>query len=257
MPRRTDIKLTEFAASSHALEGSRHKPRFQRAIRCLLAVAFGFFFTVPAAARNDTLRQQLRALASEHRFRIDGLNRVGPEPARPSEGDLVDGIPILLANYNYLITLGPRGKIESLTITSQKDPNAKPRYDSAITTTRIGNHHQVEAVLVGPNEQPVTATLIVDTGASMLVLPKAMIAQLGFTAEQLQTAQAQTASDTVPVRVGVLKSVQVGGVSAADVQVGFIAGKRLNGLNLLGMSFLSRFKFSLDDESNELSLIQK
>ena len=84
-----------------------------------------------------------------------------------------------------------------------------------------------------------------------------MIQRLGFTREGLQDGISQTAAGSVPVKTGMLKSVRVGDVSAENIPVSFISDQKLNGARLLGMSFLNRFRFSLDDENSELLLLSK
>ena len=126
-----------------------------------------------------------------------------------------------------------------------------------MNTVRVGMHHQIQATLTGPNNVDIGVNLLVDTGATTLVLPESMIAPLGFNREGLQAGVSQTAGGSIPVRIGLLSSVKVGDVAAENVQVSFIADKQLSGARLLGMSFLNRFRFSLDDEKNELLLMSK
>jgi aspartyl protease family protein len=111
--------------------------------------------------------------------------------------------------------------------------------------------------MVGPNSVARTLPLMVDTGASTLVLPSSMMAKLGFTPEDLREGSSQTASGKVAVKIGLLRSVRIGAVSADNVEVSFIADAELSGNRLLGMSFLQRFKMTIDDAANELVLMAK
>jgi aspartyl protease family protein len=186
------------------------------------------------------------------------LARLGPEPAGLAEGTPVERLKALLQDYNYLVVQSRPGLIERVLITSRKAADGAKSADRAyVETTRLGTHHQVQATLAGPNAVARTVPLLVDTGASAIVLPESMIEELGFAPEALQDGVSQTASGTVPVKIGVLRSVRVGAVSAGDVQVAFIADRRLNGAMLLGMSFLNRFRMTIDDASNELILLAK
>ena len=101
---------------------------------------------------------------------------------------------------------------------------------------------------------PLTLPLILDTGASMVVLPSSMMAQLGFRAAELQVARMQTANKTVEGRVGVLRSVTVGGMAASDVRVAFVDDGLLNGAMLLGMSYLEHFRITIDDKNDQILL---
>ena len=228
--------------------------QYNRIWRTILFLALGFIL-MPTVA-DETLRSQLETMARENGIRIEGLDRVSTEPAKQVEGDLAQRINSLLSDYNFL-TVGQGGKIESLTITSLKHLTVKPRNSGAVKTRRLGVHHQVRAALYGPDNTELDVTLLVDTGATTLVLPESMIGALGFKAGELQNGVSQTAAGSVPIKIGVLKSVRVGNVAAENIAVSFIDDKKLNNAQLLGMSFLSRFKFSLDDEKSELILLPK
>jgi aspartyl protease family protein len=205
----------------------------------------------------ESLSRQLQNLAQTHQFRLEGLDRLNREPGRSVDGDVREQVQELLSDYNYVLIQGAGGRIERVSITSLKDPSAKPRFSPVVATTRYGSHHQVQARVTGPSGQAAEVTLLVDTGATTLVLPESMIETLGFDPASLRPAVSQTASDTVNIRIGTLASVQVGQVVAENVDVSFFPDQRLNGAMLLGMSFLNRYRFSLDDENSELTLIAK
>lgn len=207
-------------------------------------------------AQAETLRTQLERLAKQNGIVIEGLDRLGAEPAKQAGGDAAQQVKALLSDYNFLI-VGQGGKIERLTITSAKDFSPRPQASGSVKTRRLGTHHQVQAVLNGPNNAEIPITLLVDTGATTVVLPASMMTALGFEAGQLQTATSQTAGGAIPTRIGVLRSLKVGDVLAENVPVSFIADQKLGGARLLGMSFLNRFRFSLDDDNNELLLMAK
>jgi aspartyl protease family protein len=222
----------------------------------VIILAVASLFALASATQPDTLRTQLENLAKEHRFHIDGLEQLGSEPSKQTEGDIRRQINSLLADYNFMI-VGGGVKIERVSISSLKNVAPKPKSSGAVKTRRMGAHHQVRALLYGPNDVEISTNLMVDTGASTLVLPESMIQSLGFSLENLRNSVSQTAAGQVPVKTGVLKSVRIGDISAENVTVSFINDQKLNGTRLLGMSFLNRFRFSLDDENNELQLMSK
>ncbi len=121
----------------------------------------------------------------------------------------------------------------------------------------MGAHHHVRAFIIGPNNQGRDVALLVDTGASTVVLPASMSTQLGFQPGNLQDGVTRTASDRVAVKLGVLKSVRVGEISVNDVKVTFISDDRLGNTMLLGMSFLGKFNVTIDDAHNALILLTK
>ncbi|HYE33888.1 retropepsin-like aspartic protease [Methylocaldum sp.] len=212
---------------------------------------------VPAWVEAETLRAQLESLAKDRGFAVEGLDRIGSEAARATAGDLPTRLKSLLEEYNYVLMGGQPGAVERLVITSAKIPVRERSRNATIKTTRLGPHHQVDTILVGPNGVALPITLIVDTGASTLALPESMASELGFTPETLQQGFSHTASDTIPIKVGILEVVQVGSVLATAVPVAFFPDDRLQGTKLLGMSFLNRFRMTLDETQNELILLAK
>jgi len=226
-----------------------------RLLAALLAACCGW--AAPAASSPGDLRDELEALARQGGFIVEGLDLLDSELAGNAEGTPTERIKTLLQDYNYLI-VGRPGAIEKVRITSHKPTEYARSADRAyVKTERKGSHHQVQVAVAGPNAVAKTLTLLIDTGASTLVLPASMIPELGFSEESLKQGTSQTASGTVPIKLGMLSSVRVGAVSAKDVQVSFIADQKLNGAMLLGMSFLQRFRMTIDDANNELILTAK
>lgn len=225
--------------------------------------AFGRFASVLALClclpvHAAGLRDRLEALAQAQGFRVIGLERLGEEDAdAPDPGlSLKDRIAALLSRYNYMLVAKNGDGVEEVRIASLKQLSPR-RSETGVEARRLGEHYQVQAELSGPNGEPLSVGLLVDTGASTLVLPSSMIRRLGFDPSELAPAVSQTAAGPVRVRLGTLARVRVGEVEAQDVRVAFIADKRLAGARLLGMSFLNRFRFSLDDEHNQLLLLSK
>ena len=215
--------------------------------------------TAPVSAGPESLRARLESLAAEHGFVVEGLDRLGSQSttASATAGDLPTRLMGVLEDYNYILISDPAGAVERLVITSAKVPAQARSINATIRTTRLGPHHQVDTVLVGPNGVAFPVTLIVDTGASTVALPESMASELGFAPESLQPGVSHTANDIVPIKAGILESVRVGPVSATAVPVAFFPDERLRGAKLLGMSFLSRFRMTLDEAENELILLAK
>lgn len=234
--------------------GLRRSPFFS----LVAAVAWGVLPHGTVVAGQEDLRSQVEALAARSGFIVEGLERIGSDPAREVEGTPAERLKALLREYNYLVVLGRAGTLEKVRISSRKADEAKGAADAAtVPTTRVGSHHQVEAMIVGPNGVAETVPLIVDTGASTLVLPDSMIPELGFAPETLRPGKSQTAVGQVQVKMGMLRSVRLGAVTAEEVEVSFIADRKLGGTKLLGMSFLQRFRMTMDDTRNELILLAK
>ena len=209
----------------------------------------------PMAA--DTLQEQLRELAQQRGFQIEGLGRLGDEPSGNAEGSSLEQVRHLLQDFNYLVTQSRPGVIATLRIISRRGESKGTADGAYVKTRRVGAHHQVDATLIGPNGIALTLPLMVDTGATTLVLPTSRLADLGFTSQDLRKGASQTAGGVEPIQLGRLRHVRIGGVSAADVEVSFIPDAKLSGNQLLGMSFLQRFKMTIDDANSELILMAR
>lgn len=224
----------------------------------LVLSGFALLSLAAAALGGDAgLRDQLSALARQHGFVIEGLDRVQGPASPPVDGPAREVLMKWLETYNYLVVGGKAGTLERVVITGVKPERSKSSASPSVRTTREGIHHRVSALLTGPNGVPREVSLIVDTGASSIVLPDSLAPELGFTEDNLQIGSSQTANGVVAVRTGVLSRVHVGQTSSPDVQVVFVPDRRLGRVMLLGMSFLNRFRFTLDDDKDELILLAK
>ena len=209
-----------------------------------------------APGQEQTLRNQLGSLSKESGITIDGMSLLGDEEAEDAGGDLRNRIEGLLSNYNYLIIEKSPGHIAKVIVTSLKQATPPPATRTYVKTVREGRHHRVNVEILGLQGHSLKASLLVDTGASVIVLPYSMIESLGFKSETLADAVMQTANGQTAGKIGLLKTVTVGNVSANDVEVGFVPDDKLVAA-LLGMSFLARFKLTLDDAHDELILLAK
>lgn len=162
---------------------------------------------------------------------------------RPSEGLRNAGIwlgigLLLLIGYSYRDELGGRVMGELL-------PQRGIVQDDGSVTFRIGadGHFRVEAMVDGTR-----LNLLVDTGASQVVLTPSDARRLGYDIDALDfsrvTETANGFGRGAPVH---LREVSVGGVSVGDVSA--MVNDTEMSESLLGMSFLSRlsgFEFSGD-----------
>jgi clan AA aspartic protease (TIGR02281 family) len=221
--------------------------------RSLLLPLVGLAFAMAPAAAED-LDAALQRLGRSHGFAVVGLDRLRGAEAREVQGEISSRIEALLADFNYAIERGPNGEIARVAVLGRKRHIAPPPDHATVATTRRGRHHVVEALVRGNAAAPLALPLMVDTGASMVVLPASLMAPLGFRADELKIATMQTANQPVEGRVGVLRSVSVGGMAASEVRVAFIEDPLLDGAMLLGMSYLAHFRFTIDDKSDRILL---
>jgi aspartyl protease family protein len=119
-------------------------------------------------------------------------------------------------------------------------PDARSSRTVRLDGDRRG-HFQVEAKVDGRR-----IDFMVDTGASSIALRESAAARLGiFPKPSDYTGRSQTANGivkTAPVR---LSKVEINGIVVHDVAAHVIPDDALH-MNLLGMSFLSRVKFTHD-----------
>lgn len=210
---------------------------------------------VASQAQAADLRSQVRDLAAAHNFDIVGLDRIQDADEKQVEGDVNEQLKALLSEFNYVVLHGASGAVEKVIISSRKDPTAGAPRQYVVNTTRRGGHHIVQALLAGPTGIEQKALLIVDTGATSVVLPESMSRTLGFRANELQDGIGQTANGKVTSKLGTLSSVRIGQVVVRDVTVAFVKDGMLGGQLLLGMSFLGHFRLTIDDASSRLLLV--
>ena len=117
--------------------------------------------------------------------------------------------------------------------------------------------HLLEAVLVGPGGTRQTFPLMLDTGASIVVLPSSKIEALDFAPGDLRPGTASTANGQVPIRIGTLRQVRIGRAKVDGVADGFIADDKIGENALLGMSFLDHFRVTIDDTADRLTLLPR
>ncbi len=212
----------------------------------------------PAPALANELGAQLEALAEAEGFSLSGLDRLEDEPARPiAEAHLARRLELLLDGYNYILLYDKDDRVAEVRITGLAPATVAGPPRGAIDTRRRNGLHLVDAELVGPNGRRRKLSLVVDTGATTVVLPASMIRPLGFKPEDLRDGWSETAGGRVQIKVARLDSVRVGPMLERDVAVSFIADEKLGELSLLGASFLDRFRLTFDDRADRIILLAK
>ena len=123
-----------------------------------------------------------------------------------------------------------------------------------------GEHFIVESTL----SDEYTVKLLIDTGASYSSVSSYVIAQLvqDNLAEKIGSRLMYTASGQVEADIYKLNKLSIGNYSVADITVAELnlnAGSNAqnNYDGLLGMSFLSQFQFSIDQNKQKLNLSPK
>jgi len=226
---------------------------FYAVLKGLLSIAV--VVLVASQAQAADLRTQVRELAAAHGFDIEGLDRIQDVDEKRVEGDVHEQLKALLSDFNYVVLHDAFGAVEKVLISSRKEPFAGVPRQYVINTTRRRGQHIVQALLAGPTGIEQKASLIVDTGATSVVLPESMSRALGFRAAELQDGIGQTANGKVTAKLGTLSSVRIGQAVARDVSVAFVKDEMLEGHLLLGMSYLGHFRLTIDDASSRMFLV--
>ena len=119
--------------------------------------------------------------------------------------------------------------------------------------TPEGNQIIIDALIEGK----VSARLMVDTGASIVLISNNVASRLGVKYEDIHTQIEIMVADgsLVKAKLIALKSVKVGSAEVKNVQAAILDSEAIGGVDgLLGMSFLSHFIMSVDTAGNKLIL---
>jgi len=206
-----------------------------------------------AKAGFDNLAEQLDDLALQHDIDIRGLALLkASPPVHSSAGVIEKQLQVLLSDYNYVAIRGDDG-IEQIIVLGFKQHVPD---ETIINTSKKGQNHFIEAALIGPSGDRVEVTLMIDTGAAYIVLPKTMIAKLGLDEAALSESKLQTANGMVKAEVGELSSLEIGDQVLDKVAAAFVEDDRLGDVKLLGMNVLNMYRFTLDDEQQTMTLLK-
>lgn len=258
---------------------SLRPPRLRQVpVRCLAPLALGLSMGVAAAEQVD-VAQELERLMAQYGFQMKpaDLAQTRDKQGRSEDIELLPRLKVLLEGFDHIIVQSPGGGVERILILGTKTPYtppppaapatpapestdatpANPASEIVLDTRRVGTSHTVSLTLEGESGRRVQRSLLVDTGADYVVLPNSLIPLLGLSPNKLRTQQVQTANGNVDASLGTLPAVWLKEQRVTGVAVAFIDDRRLGGNALLGMSLLSRFKLTIDDEQNRLRLDTK
>ena len=244
-------------ANSHLTGGARAAGI---ALAALLAALLAASLALPALAQDaDSLGDQLRDLAAEQRIDLSGVELLdaAPPSRAAGSGTLFRRLEALLSGYNFILMHHSDGRIAGVRILGRATKGPPKVTEATVTARRKGAHYLVDAVLVGPTGLWSNRRMVVDTGASTVVLPVSAIRSLGLRETDLTLGKASTAGGEVTAQLGTLAAVRVGHAEVKDVEVTFIADEQLGRTALLGMSFLSHFQVTIDDAGQRIILTAK
>lgn len=187
-------------------------------------------------------------------------------------GRKIEGIIIAETESSYSVHVGygimgfAKGQIERVELSnSQQSKSLQDKWDrqrqesaeyNDIPFTQEGGQMVVEALL----NQGVSVNLILDTGASMVVISNRVAQKLGIDTSALKTDLKMLLADgkVGTAKHAILDKVSVNGIEAADVDVAImgpeIAMPSAAKDGLLGMTFLKNFNFKIDQANKRLVL---
>lgn len=250
MNDRQDPAAPARAASSRGLRA---------ALLALVCAAWALAGPAHLGAAEGGLQAQLRDLAAAEGLSVAGLDRLGAAPAAdlPADPDPLPRLEALLRGYSYVILHSADGRIAGVRILGVGRAGPPRIKEVSVPARRRGVHHLVEAALAGPTGLWLSRQLMLDTGASTVVLPASAIPGLGFRPRDLTDGMVETAGGKVPAKSGRLASITIGQAVVRDVAVTFVADDKIGEAALLGMSFLDRFQVTIDDAASRIILVAK
>ncbi|UHD17675.1 retropepsin-like aspartic protease family protein [Thiocapsa bogorovii] len=224
------------------------------------------------------IQEELERLMAQHGFEVRGIEQTAEMEGRAEGAELVPRLRLLLDGFDHVLVQTENGGVDRIIILGEKvavvappliienqgsgfpsdaSPDGEddqPGDSIVLPTQRQGTSHTVNLSIEGPNGQRVQRVLLIDTGSDHVVLPASLIGPLGISPNDLRMQSVQTANGTVDARLGTLSGVWLGGTRVEGVSAAFIDDTRLGGNALLGMSLLGRFRVTIDDEQNQLTL---
>jgi len=247
-----------------------------RFLKIALFVGFSSLLLAPSlasfyAAEQVEVSAELERLAALHGFAVTGLENAEAAVGTSTEGDLYPQLRRLLENFNHVIIQGAEGRVARVIVLGEKLPfepvplplASEPESvdaqggDIVIESERRGTQHLVQVALGKKNGSKVDRNLSIDTGADYLVLPLSLVGELGVDKQGLQEHDMQTANGRVKAKIGRLPSLWLGGHRIENVETAFLEDDKLGGAGLLGMSVLGRYKLTIDDANNRITLRSK
>jgi clan AA aspartic protease (TIGR02281 family) len=160
-----------------------------------------------------------------------------------------------LADYNSIANTNLEIKPSTYFVSSVKklEQLEMTVVSEKIPLRREGNRYYASVVINGKSPQE----MIVDAGATSVVLPYQVAVECGVKPEEATITVTVTLADwsRVKSKQVVLDSVRVGKLTAEHVECLVLPSEAQNAPAILGMSFLSRFNFSINGQELVLSKI--
>lgn len=102
-----------------------------------------------------------------------------------------------------------------------------------------------------------SAKLLIDSGATSCLINSALARKLGIDLQSAQSVQIGSVTGTDVGKIVNIQTLKVGNMSATNVKCLVYDKSVSNADGILGMSFLSKFKFTIDADVRQLILVSK
>jgi aspartyl protease family protein len=171
----------------------------------------------------------------------------GGKPRTLQAGQVTpDGVKLISADSQQAV-FEINGKRETLTLgRSIRASSPTPEFATVTLSADARGHFITEASVNGAS-----AKMLVDTGASLVVLSSQDAKHLGVSYLYGEKSLANTASGVAPFYRITLNTLKVGGISLNQVEAGVIEGS-FPQMPLLGMSFLNRVEMRREGQNMTL-----
>ena len=162
-------------------------------------------------------------------------------------------LALLLPQYLPLTPSPPAARVRAVRAAAEPAPpvaeTARVNFGEKSLAADPGGQYSVDALVGGQSVR-----MLVDTGATMVVISAEVADRLGLSFEAGKKWRVQTANGESVAAETVLPSIDLGGIYMADVPA-LIAGRAAGPVNLLGASFLKRLS-SVEQRNGVLMLRQ-
>ncbi len=160
-----------------------------------------------------------------------------------------DTIPEQYKTQSKELNPGPAPEFSPPPLTAPESPPA-PNLDIVVPMRQNGNQFFVKTILNGRLE----ANLLLDTGASVIVVSEEIAKSLGFSRlDNMPQIQADTAGGKIWTPLIFLDTAEVAGAKAFAIEA--VIDSKLGKIDgLLGMEFFEQFKMTLDRKKSRLIL---
>ncbi|CAA6826429.1 MAG: Unknown protein [uncultured Sulfurovum sp.] len=159
--------------------------------------------------------------------------------------DKTDEASVLLHTLQYDETYEQNAK----TLLESIEKNEEESYDYSIPLEKRGAHYVVNVVLDGTS-----FNLLLDTGATYIFIDEDKASMLEVLRDDLIL---QTAGNDIAAKLSKASSMRVGNLELSDIKVTVAPFKREGVDGLLGMNFLKKFNFYIDQDKHTLHLNAK